>query len=275
MNNSSLPYKELTISILARILYLRSPRTLSAKAKRQNWPYTQKSHAGSPIHLYDLSTLPNDVQIAWANWDENSYQTSVNLEMQKGEKSRPEKIPGAVTATQAGEVLSWPDRSSYYEHADASSNATGTGIGTKKYDGYSKGLCSMARKTLLKRFPKSSGNETPTAAFHQAKTYRAFTPETHTVEDPSTGYRIDQRPNDADILPLLNEKESIIVGLKEEISGLKEDKRILREYRNELKEEIEKRVAEKDRRIEEKDKLIAVLEETIQQLKEKIKNLQS
>ena len=109
---------------------------LGEKSIRQKWP----SLPGKPIILYDINTLPDDIQIAWASWSEEKYQEAINKEMERGVKARTDRVPPPITSGQAKEAITWPVRNSYFV------------TGKKVYDGESKGLCPAARKILLERF---------------------------------------------------------------------------------------------------------------------------
>ncbi|MBU3915733.1 hypothetical protein KKA14_09385 [bacterium] len=256
---NDLAYREITINSLAIMLNLKSSRTLSAKAKRQGWPKMKRSHAGSPVHLYDLSTLPDDVQIAWSSWDKEQYKTAVEKELLKGDDARPDTIPRPVTYEQAMNVLQWPERNSYFKQPDKSLGKPGKLINV--YDGHSKGLCEEAAGILRSRFQE----------LDNSTTYSKDSIESVVAENNSEKYLKNPSGDESYTLSLLKEKELMVEKLKEEIAELKEDKRILNDYRKELKNGQDRLIKEKDRRLEEKDRLIENQEKTIQQLREKLK----
>lgn len=140
-----------TISDLAAYLGLAN-RGLYEKAQRQQWPVEEMpSQRGKPTFTYTFDTLPNEVQEAWAAWDERKYQKVVEQEKTKGD-GRPDAVPQPVTWEQAKEALTWPERTTYYKTITPPGYIKGPK--PKVYDGVSRGLCPAARKILLERFPE-------------------------------------------------------------------------------------------------------------------------
>ncbi len=266
MKYGSFPYEVLTIKDLIVLLGLKSARSLSSKASRQKWPYKKRSHAGSPIHLYHLKTLPDNVQIAWASWDEEKYRSAVQEEEQKEETGKPDKIIKAITLQEVRDVLQWPRRNGYYKTFDKISRKAGKGAPPKIYDGESSGLCKEARNILKRRFPNLNVDPSYPSSLNGS----LFDSDHQMIEEGESSYR----SRDLVYTTLLRERDSIISGLKGEIAELKESKNILHEYRKELKDENKKLIDEKDRRIEEKQFIINGLEEKINQLEIKIKRLE-
>lgn len=103
-----------SVSELSRLTGL-APRTIQIKAKNHSWPTIKKpAGKGRPKHLYDLSIMPDNIQLQWSS------------------------RTGLIEASTA---LGWPIRESYFLPNKA------------MWDGESQGLCLEAQQTLLKRFP--------------------------------------------------------------------------------------------------------------------------
>ena len=136
----------LQITDIALISGLSSPTSLNNKARNQNWPFIKKSHSnGSPLHLYPLSRLPDEVQLAWAKWDITRLQeTTVKLGVP------PEKALATLTQLDAETALKWPTRLEYYGQTPKERQKKGQS--KKQYNNKNWGLCPSARQVLLNRF---------------------------------------------------------------------------------------------------------------------------
>lgn len=151
-------YLLLDIVELSFIAGLSSFKSLNNKARKQHWPHLKKQRAqGGPIHLYPLSGLPDDLQIAWALWDEAQMQTAVKAENAKGEAARPDRIPPATDFEAAQRALGLSLRSSYYQKITRDDLLGGHQ--RRIYDGKSRGLCPEARSALIERFPQLADEE--------------------------------------------------------------------------------------------------------------------
>ncbi len=150
----------ITIMDICYMNKLSSPTSLLNKAKRQEWPYEEMHGPGKPVHHYSLQALPDDIQTAWAAWDELKYREAVEEEVEKGRTEQIRKIPKPITLEHAKEVLKWHSRSAYYKLPDKKNLKKGATF--KKYDGISKGLCIDAAIILKKRFPELNNTDLPT-----------------------------------------------------------------------------------------------------------------
>lgn len=142
MNEQNTPEIYLQITEIAALLHLSSSTSLTNKARNQAWPHLKQSHKnGSPLHLYPLSRLPDEVQVAWASWDAAQIALA-----QRTEPDAP-KLPPAPSLAQLRLAASWPQRNRYYQF-----HATKT-LPRKTYDGASWGLCPAASLVLQRRLP--------------------------------------------------------------------------------------------------------------------------
>ncbi|MDT8446173.1 MAG: S24 family peptidase [bacterium] len=150
--NDKAKYLLLDIVELSYIAGLSSFKSLNNKARKQNWPHLkQQREYGSPIHLYPLSGLPDDLQIAWSLWDEAKVHAAIAKEQARGEQARPNRIPGPVGRSEAQTALSMSLRTRYYQSITRD-HLLG-GHQKRVHDGKSRGLCPEARQALLERFP--------------------------------------------------------------------------------------------------------------------------
>jgi len=133
------------ITEIASLLQLSSSTSLTNKARSQAWPHLKQSHKnGSPLHLYPLSRLPDEVQVAWAAWDED--QRSL-FQRQNPDTTR---LPLPPSLAQLRLAASWPQRNGYYQFHSSKT------LPRKTYDGESWGLCPAARLLLQRRLPDAS-----------------------------------------------------------------------------------------------------------------------
>lgn len=146
-------YLWLEIIELAFVAGLSSFKSLNNKARKQNWPHIKQQRAyGSPIHLYPLSGLPDDLQIAWAMWDQEKVTQAVEKERSKPGGGKSNRIPLGIGTNLAQRALSLPIRTTYFQTLTKTDLLNG--IQKRIYDGYSRGLCPAAREILLERFPQ-------------------------------------------------------------------------------------------------------------------------
>jgi len=142
---------EFDIIELAFMAGLSSFKSLNNKARKQNWPYIRQQKAsGSPVHLYPLSGLPDELQIAWAQWDGEKRTQCIALEQEKQDKGKPERVPELVRLEQAQEAFKLNNRFTYYQVP--SKDYQTEQASRRVYDGKSRGLCQAAREVLIERF---------------------------------------------------------------------------------------------------------------------------
>jgi cell division protein FtsB len=261
--------RELTIISITILLGLKSSRTLSAKANRQKWPFIRKSHAGSPIHLYDLRFLPDDIQIAWAQWDDQKFQKATRIERQKGDDGRVDQIPKVENAQSISEVLRLPERRAYYKSRDSHLTSDRKGAPVKVYDGSSAGLCNEAREILQKRLSELEREEASFNTEISPLNAGCHDDNTLSFREQSERYTLNASTTDS-LLALLREKERMTQKLESEIADLRQDKAFLKGFIKELKTDNENLVREKEGRLQDKDRLIVVLEETIKELRSRL-----
>ena len=135
-------------------------RGIQEKSIRQNWVYSELQEGrGNPTRIFFLDSLPDEIQVAWAKWDEEKYLLALKSEKRKDSKGRPDRVPEPVELEHAKEVLGWPERTSYYmqppESGETKDKAKRGRLG-RVYDGASYGLCPAAKRILLDRFPSLS-----------------------------------------------------------------------------------------------------------------------
>jgi len=149
---------EFDIIELAFMAGLSSFKSLNNKARKQEWPYIRQQKAsGSPVHLYPLSALPDELQIAWAHWDQTKAAQCIQDERGKAERGRPGRVPEPVSYIQAQEALQLRNRLTYYQAPSKDYQVEPSY--RRIYDGQSRGLCLAAREVLLERFGQSSASE--------------------------------------------------------------------------------------------------------------------
>ncbi len=226
--------KRLTQKVFALGCYSKKHSiSLNKKAVRQKWSYfTDNSGSGTPTKLYPLDMLPNEIQIAWAQWDEYQYNEARIKEELKGEKSETHRIPPPITKDQAKIALAWPERTTWFKEWPPGHRPK---TGAKVYDGKSKGLCPQARKILLERF-SGLDHVTPLNKISEAQTDPPVSQATRSADDQliqMLHQQIDDLQKENRILKSQNTE------LKQDKADLRADKEGLREEINFLKEEIE------------------------------------
>lgn len=151
--NTSFSLCMISVIELSIIMNL-NPNSLTKKANRQKWPFELlDKYRGRQQRLYFLDCLPDDMQTAWGQWDEKKYKNVIRNDSSSSGKYKSHQIPKPITIEQAKEALSWPDRISFFQPQKQTTEPR-KGAPFKIYDGKSRGLCSKARKLLLKRFPQ-------------------------------------------------------------------------------------------------------------------------
>ena len=238
LKNTWLP---LPMAIISQVLNLTSI-SLLRKASRQNWLYSEQIEGvGSPTRYYPLSTLPDEIQVAWASWDLNKQQDAIIREQGKGEKGRPGAVPDATSVELAAEALSWPIRNAYYQKIPPE---PGKRKGRSKvYDGFSTGLCQDARDILLNRFPQLAHIQpAPPELRPDPKTAGSFPQNKDTIysvppkAEPDTIYNTPEPPAEKSVREM-------------EIEGLKR-----------LLEEKDKALEEKERMIQSQERMITSIQ---------------
>jgi len=176
---------------------LSSFKSLNNKARKQQWPHYREQRAyGSPIHLYPLERLPDDIQVAWANWDSAKVEATIALENSKLE-GRPLRVPPPITDEDAADALALPPRAEYFE----TTVRRESGAPPKIYDGKSRGLCAQARSILLNRFPslaREFGRKNPVLAAEEPSQWQRQMAEDQFVYVPH--YKIEAAAGSGSII---------------------------------------------------------------------------
>ena len=245
--------------------------SLNKKAKRQEWAfYTDDKNPGSPIHIYPLDRLPDEIQIAWAGWDDERYRQARIEEELKGKDARVDRIPKPVSEDQAKQALAMPARETWLKQFPP-------GQAPRKnkriYDGKSQGLCSQAREIILQRFPQLAHIK-PGQKTRQDQPE----PEGFTAGESSNSYGVNVRssvaPQKMDQAAGSERPGQTILELKNSLQECREDKRFLQDSFRDQLDFYKRSMAEKDRIIEEKvkekERVVAEKDRMIEQLRQEL-----
>ena len=188
---------ELTIKTVSLIAGIDS-RLLQKQAQRKGWPHRAvKIGGGKPLYIYDMRTLPDDLQKAWA-----------------------EKISiDSVDAVQ--KALGWEARGEYYKKI-----RKGKGRPSFYWSG-SGGLCPEAREILINRFGKELGaipeaGSTPAEDLRLPEARELVQSPPQTNNPAPKGKMSKELQTENNLLKELLEAKNEMLSMKEEMLRLKE-----------------------------------------------------
>lgn len=245
----------LTIRNIAILLNL-NVHSLNKKSNRQLWPYREERRRGRPTGLYYFDALPDDIQIAFANWDVFRGVAARDREIEKGDKGRPESVPTPITEDDAKVLLGWPLRVSW--KAD-------TG---KKWDGESRGLCLEARKILSKNFPYFNHIEQGTVDLPEMEPPSPPEETTYPVPKEDTPATVAESSVQYDRV-LLESKEKDIAAKDREIELLK----LMLDQQQQMTQILQNTITDKDRMIAQQRETIEMKNQELNEKSLEIRDL--